>query len=95
MALLNPQFIAGLVVGLVIWTLMSDRPRLRDVLVAVASTSLLDVLNGKHSPQDVGSMIERLSAEISVHPHFTLGVILAAMGATLLSRLTQKAPIGE
>jgi hypothetical protein len=95
MALLNPQLIAGLVVGLVIWTLMSDRPLLRDVLVAVASASLLDVLSGKHSPRDVGSMIERLSAEISVHPHFTLGVILAAMGATLVSRLTQKVHINE
>jgi hypothetical protein len=90
MALLNPQFIAGLVAGLVIWTLMSDRPLLRDMLVAVASTSLLDVLSGKRSPQDVGSMIERLSAEISIHPHFTLGVILAALGATIVSRLTQK-----
>ena len=95
MALLNPQFLTGLVVGLVIWTLMSDRPLLRDVLVTVASASLLDVLSGKHSPHDVGSMIERLSAEISVHPHFTLGVILAALGATLLSRLTQKVPVDE
>ncbi len=93
--MLNPQFITGLVVGLVIWTLMSDRPLLRDVLVTVASASLMDVLSGKHSPQEVGSMIERLSAEISVHPHFTLGAILAALGATLLSRLTQKVPIDE
>lgn len=95
MTMLNPQLIAGLVVGLVIWTLMSDRPLLRDVLVAVASASLLDVLSGKHSPQTVGSIIERLSAEISVHPHFTLGVILAAMAATLVSRFTQKVPVDE
>jgi hypothetical protein len=93
--MLNPQLIAGLVVGLVIWSLMSDRPLLRDVLAAVASASILDVLRGKHSSQDVGSIIERLSAEISVHPHFTLGVILAAMGATLVSRFAQVVKTSE
>jgi hypothetical protein len=95
MTILYPQLIAGLVVGLVIWTMMSDRPLLRDILVAVAATALLDVLSGRRSPQDVGTMIDRLSDEISVHPHFMLGVIVAAVGATLVSRLTERVPVDE
>jgi hypothetical protein len=95
MALLNAQFIAGIIVGLVIWSLMSDRPLLRDMVVAVAAASILDVLTGKNSPQDVGSAIERMSIAISIHPHFTVGVILAATAATLVSRLTQQLSTDE
>jgi len=81
------QFIGGLVVGLVVWSLMSNKPLLRRVLAAAASAWLLEVMSGKSSPQDVGPMIERLSVGIVVQPHFTLGLILATAGAALLSLL--------
>jgi len=79
------QFIGGVVVGLVVWSLMSNKPLLRRVLAAAASAWLVEVLSGKSSPQDVGPMLERLSAGILVEPYFTFGVILATVGATLLS----------
>lgn len=82
---MNSPFVAGLVVGLVTWSLMSQRPLLRDALVAVASASVMDVLTGKRSPEDVGSIIERLSGGVAIHPDFMFGVISAAMGATLLA----------
>ena len=84
---METQFIGGLVVGLVVWSLMSNKPLLRRVLAAAASAWLLEVMSGKSSPQDVGPMIERLSVEIVVQPHFTLGLILATAGAALLSLL--------
>jgi len=85
----NPDFVAGVVVGLVIWGLLSDWPQLRDALVAVASTSLLDVLSGQRSSQD-GSMIDRLSAGSPVHPDFILGAIFAATAATTLSLIAAR-----
>lgn len=83
--MLNSPFIAGLVAGLVIWSLMSQRPLLRDALVAVASASVMDVLTGKRSPEDIGAIMDRLSGGLTLHPDFIFGVISASMGATLVS----------
>ncbi len=81
------QLIAGVAVGLFIWSLMMNTPLLRDLLAAVAAAGIADLLVGKHSTGDAGSVIDRIAAEISVHPYFTLGLMLAATAAATLFRV--------
>ena len=87
---METEFVGGVVVGLVVWSLMSNKPLLRRVLAGAASAWLVEVLSGKSAPQDVGPLIERLSTGVLVQPHFTFGVILATVGATLLSLIRSR-----
>jgi xanthosine utilization system XapX-like protein len=81
------QLIAGVAVGLFIWSLIMNTPVLRDLLAAVAAAGIADLLVGKHSTQDAGSIVDKVAAEISVHPYFTLGLMLAATIAATLFRV--------
>jgi hypothetical protein len=61
-----------------------------------ALTTEIRLPNARCSRRDsIGSIIERLSTEISTYPHFTVGLILAAVGATLVSPLTQRVHIDK
>ena len=87
LAMTYAQLIAGVAVGLFIWSLMMNSPLLRDLLAAVAAAGIADLLVGKQSAQDAGSIIDRIAGEISVHPYFTLGLMVAATAAATLFRV--------
>src|SRR5712664_195162 len=62
MAMTYAQLIAGVAVGLFVWSLMVSTPLWRDLLAAVAAAGIADLLVGKHSPPDAGSIIDRIAA---------------------------------
>jgi hypothetical protein len=87
LALSYAQLIAGVVAGLIIWMLVLWTPMLRDLLAAVAAAGIIDLLVGNHTPPGTVSLVDRLAAEISGHPHFSLGLILSATLAATLFRV--------
>jgi hypothetical protein len=80
------QLLAGLAAGLIIWALMMRTPMLRDLLAAIAAACIADLLVGNHSPRGAESVVDWLAAEISSHPYFSLGLVLAATAVAALLR---------
>ncbi len=87
LAISYAELIAGVEAGLIIWILVLWTPLVRDLFAAVAAAGILDLLIGNHATQGTGSIVDKLAAQISGHPYFGLGLVVAASIAPTLLRI--------
>jgi hypothetical protein len=83
------QLIGGIAIGLAFCALLRWTPLARDLLAATAAAGLVHLLISERMPQrpGAGTLAMKLPQEILSHPHFCLGLALAAAGVLALLHL--------
>jgi len=85
------QLIVGIAIGLTFCALLRWTPLARDLLATTAAAGLAHLLISERISQAPGaaSRAARLPREILSHPHFCLGLALAAVGVLALLHLSR------
>jgi hypothetical protein len=84
------QLIAGIAIGLAFCALLRWTPLARDLLAATAAAGLVHFLISEKSQRpSAPAFATKLPHEILTHPHFCLGLLLAAAGVLALLHLSR------